>query len=403
MKILVLHNRYRQSGGEDVAASQEVALLRNQGHDVHLLEEDNDGIVDPIEQIKTAVRCVYSRRTYRLVQQTIRNFRPDLVHVHNFFPRFSPAVHYACHDLGVPLVQSLHNFRLACPGGTFFRGREVCNECLGLAVAWPAIRHGCYRESRLASTAVVNMLAIHRALGTWRRMVDVFVALTEFAREKFATAGLPASKIVVKPNFVADDAGVGSGSGGYALFVGRLSPEKGIETLLRAWPRLAVKKQLKIIGYGPMAPMVQEAAKQNPEIKWLRARNHADVLQQMREATVLILPSSCYEGFPVVAAEAFSTGLPIVASDLGSLSEIVSHGETGRLFPAGAPSALAEQMEWIYSHPGHLAAMRKRARQEYESKYAPAHNYQMLMQIYRRAMCGAPGAAAKCRNCEDIR
>lgn len=392
MKILVLHNRYRQAGGEDVTVRQEISLLKNNGHDVEMLQEDNDGIVTPAEGMLTAIRCVYSMRSRRLIHNAITDFRPDLVHIHNFFPRLSPAVHYACHDRGVPVVQTLHNFRLACPGANLFRNGKVCEECLGLTLAWPAIKHGCYRGSRLATMAVANMLAVHRALGTWRKTVSVFVALTEFAGKKLASGGIPKEKIAVKPNFVLDEAGAGSGDGGYALFVGRLSPEKGVETLLRAWRLIPTARRLRILGDGPMTPMVREAAKQISGIEWLGARSRSEVVQQMREATVLIMPSGCYEGFPLVAAEAFSVGLPVIASHLGSMAEIVTHGATGRLFTPGDAVELAHQIESIYSHPGELAAMRAKARQEYQLKYTPGRNYSMLMQIYGRAMGRASAA-----------
>lgn len=398
MKILILHNRYQQAGGEDAAARHEIALLKGNGHDVMVLQEDNDSIENAAAAVKTAVRCVYSRHAYRLMQHSIRSFRPDVVHVHNFFPRFSPSVHYACRQMSIPVVQTLHNFRLVCPSGTLYREGSVCEKCLNRSVAWPAIQHACYRDSRLATLAVANMLAAHRVLGTWRKSVNVFVALTEFARGKFVSAGIPENKIAVKPNFAFDEAGTGRGNGGYALFVGRLSAEKGVETLLRAWRRLPSKKCLKIIGDGPIAPIVREAAERIDGVEWLGARDHSEVVRQMREATILVMPSECYEGFPLVAVEAFSVGLPVIASRLGSLAEIVTHGETGRLFPVSDATALAEEIQWVFDNPHDVAAMRARVRQEYELKYTPARNYSMLMQIYGRAMCDAPAAPARTRS-----
>jgi glycosyltransferase involved in cell wall biosynthesis len=386
MRILILHNRYQQPGGEDAVVRLETALLRDHGHDVDLVEEDNNNIVSRIEGIKTALRCVYSRQAFDSTARRIQQFHPDVVHVHNFFPRLSPAVHYASVKAGVPVVQTLHNFRLLCPPAIMYRAGKVCEECVGKTFAWPAVKHGCYR-GRVASLAVANMSFAHRAAGTWNKRVSVFVALTEFARGKFASAGVPEEKIVVKPNFVTDsDLDIGNGSGGFVLFVGRLSDEKGIQVLLDAWRKLKRKPALKIIGDGPLRPLVQSAAKEIEEIEWLGTRENSYTLNLMRQATVLVLPSSCYEGFPLVAAEAMSAGLPVIGSGHGSIAEIIAHGETGRLFTPGDPSALAEQIDWVFHHPCELSVMRERARQEYERKYSADRNHSMLMDIYQLAI-----------------
>ena len=365
---------------------QEVSLLRSNGHVVRALEEDNNRMLNTADTVRTAIRCTYSRQTRQLVEQEIRTFQPDIVHVHNFFPRLSPAVHYACRAHGIPVVQTLHNFRLACPGGTLFRDGIVCEDCVGRIVPWPAIRHRCYRENLLATMAVVQMLTAHRALGTWAKTTNLFVAPTNFSREMFVSSGIPAEKIAVKPNFILHDPGVGDGNGGYALFVGRLSPEKGVETLLQAWGQISAKWRLKVIGDGPMAPMVKKAARQCETIEWLGACDRSEVIRQMGAATALIMPSRCYETFGMVAAEAFSVGLPVVASQLGSMAEIVSHGHTGRLFAPGDADALAEQVDWMFEHRHAVTLMRARARREYELKYTAEVNYSMLMDIYRHAV-----------------
>ena len=314
----------------------------------------------------------------------IARFRPDVVHVHNFFPLFSPAVYYACRTAGVPVVQTLHNYRLLCANSLLFRDGHVCEECVGRSFAWPAIAHACYRGSRAGTASIAIMQASHRIARTWQERVDLYIALTEFSRAKLVEGGLPAEKIVVKPNFASRDIATGNGRGGYALFVGRLSPEKGLDVLLEAWKRMRMSIPLRIVGDGPLAGRVREAAGES--VSYLGPREKSEVLGLMQSASLLILPSMWYEGFPMVIVEAFQVGLPVVASDLGSLSSLVTPGRTGLLFRPGDPSALAERVEWAFAHPEELSRMRRQARAEHEANYTPERNYELLMQIYDRVI-----------------
>jgi glycosyltransferase involved in cell wall biosynthesis len=385
MRIVMIHNRYQQSGGEDHVLRAETALLRARGHEVEVVEENNDAIVRWTTATKAAFECVYSFSSARGAGKLIDRFRPDVAHIHNFFPRLSPSVHYAYRQAGVPVVQTLHNYRLLCPGSTFFREGKVCEDCTRATVPWPAVAHACYRDSRTASAAVANMLAIHRALGTWTRTVSRFITPTEFARAKFIEGGLPAERIAVKPNFLSQDPGMGAGEGNCALFVGRLSQEKGLDTLLAAWRQLRVRVPLKIVGDGPLASMVQLAAATLPDVEWLGARNHEEVLRLMADAAFQVIPSSSYETFGMVAMEAFAVGLPVFASRLGALAELVSDGETGKLFTAGSSEALAATVEWATAHPGELRTMRRNARMAFEGRYTAEANYAQLMRIYAAA------------------
>jgi glycosyltransferase involved in cell wall biosynthesis len=219
-------------------------------------------------------------------------------------------------------------------------------------------------------------------------MVDVYIALTEFAQQKFIQGGLPVEKIVVKPNFVYPAPSPGEGQGGYALFVGRLSPEKGIDTLLAAWERLGRKVPLKIVGDGPLALQVDKAAQQVPGVEWLGRLPKTQVLALMKNAQILLFPSLWYEGFPMVIAEAFAVGLPVVASELGSMSSLITPGHTGLHFHPGNPEDLATKVEWVLTHPAELNQMRREARAEFEAKYTAEQNYQMLMAIYERVVDG---------------
>jgi glycosyltransferase involved in cell wall biosynthesis len=260
----------------------------------------------------------------------------------------------------------------------------------GKSIPWPAVLHGCYRHSRAASATVASMLSVHWALGTWRRSVSRFIALSEFARGRFIAGGLPAEKIAIKPNFVDPDPGIGSGRGNFALFVGRFAEEKGIGTLLAAWSRLPVKPRLKIIGDGPLAPAVANAAATIREIEWLGPRSKEEVSHAMGEASILIVSSTWYEGFPLVVEEGFAAGLPIIASRIGSLAEVISNGETGRLVSPGDPDELSNAVSRVFSRPQELQPMRLHARSEFERKYTAEANYARLLDVYEAAMASCP-------------
>jgi glycosyltransferase involved in cell wall biosynthesis len=383
MKLLLLHTYYRLSGGEDSVYEAEMSLLQNIGHAVLPLTFYNEDLVS-FPSWQQAQLTLWNQEAYRRMRQTIRDYKPDLLHAHNTFPLASPAVIRAAKAEGIPVVMTLHNYRLLCVNALFFRRGRVCEDCLG-RIPWRGVLHGCYRDSRPASAVVAAMLTLHRALGTWN-MVDRFIALTEFGRQKFIEGGFLPEKISVKPNFVHPDPGPGEGRGGYALFVGRLSPEKGLGTLLMAWERLGGKVPLKIVGDGPLAPEVQVAQKRIPGVEWLGRKAPEEVYALMGEASFLVFPSEWYEGFPKVLAEAFAKGLPVLASALGSQGSIVDHGRTGLHFRPGDPEDLAAKVEWLLAHPNELARMRKEARAEYEAKYTAEENYRQLMAIYQTVL-----------------
>ncbi len=385
MRILKLHTHYQQPGGEDSSFAAEVALLQERGHLVRPLVFHNKDL-EGLPPWRQAGLTLWNREAYRRVREAIREHRPDLLHVHNTFPLASPAVVHAAKAEGVPVVMTLHNFRLLCVNALFFRQGRVCEECLG-GLPWRGVLHGCYRESRPASAVVAGMLTLHRALGTWN-LVDRFIALTAFAREKFLQAGFPPEKVVVKPNFVHPDPGPGEGRGGYALFVGRLSPEKGVFTLLEAWKRLGGRVLLKVVGDGPLMPEVARLAQEVPGVEVLGRKGPDEVYALMGEASFLVFSSEWYEGFPRVLVEAFAKGLPLLASALGSHGSIVDHGRTGLHFRPGDPEDLAAQVEWLLTHPVELAQMRKEARAEYEAKYTAERNYERLMAIYQGVLEG---------------
>lgn len=384
MKVLLVHNRYQHAGGEDAAFEAERSLLASRGHDVESFIVSNDTVGGLRSKIETAGRAVYSTSARRSLRHEIERVWPDVVHVHNFFPRLSPSVYDACRD--VPVVQTLHNYRLLCPNALFFRDGHACEDCLGRLVPWPGVAHACYRDSRAATVPVATMLTTHRIRGTWTRRVAAYIALTGFARDKFVEGGLPAGRIAIKPNFVYPDPGMGEKRGRYVLFVGRLSEEKGVEKLLAAHERLAGRVRLKIVGDGPLAPVVAKYAEHRKEVEWLGRQPRDRVALLMKEAQLLLFPSVCYEGFPMVIAEAFAAGLPVVASNRGSMVSLISHGRTGLHFDPGDPEDLAAQIDWALAHPSELGRMREAARAEFEKEYTAERNYEMLMDVYRSAI-----------------
>ena len=385
MRILAIHNRYQQPGGEDQVFVEETALLESRNHRVLRREVHNDQ-VEHMNRLTLAKNTVWNASAYRELGALIRRERPDVAHFHNTLPLVSPSGYYAAKAEGVPVIQTLHNYRLLCPVALFFRDGRVCEDCMGKAVPYPGVVHGCYRGSRAASGVVATMLTLHRAWRTWTEMVDIYVALTEFARDKFVAGGLPAEKILVKPNFVAPDPGRGQGEGGYALFVGRLASEKGIGTMLSAWDRLGTRTPLKIVGDGPLKDQVVRAAAGRSNVQWLGHRPVADVYALMRKADMLVFPSEWFETFGRVAAEAFAAGTPVIAANIGAVAELVEHGRTGLKFRPGDPEDLATQVGWALSHPAELRRMRGEARAEFEAKYTAERNYLALMEIYEAAL-----------------
>ncbi|NJO58661.1 MAG: glycosyltransferase family 4 protein [Richelia sp. RM2_1_2] len=384
MRILSIHNQYQIRGGEDESSESEQRLLREMGHYVDVYQEHNDRVRE-IGTVPMALRTVWSQESYNVVKQKLNSSKYDIVHIQNFFPLVSPSVYYAAKSEGVPVVQTLRNYRLLCPNGLFFRDGQVCEDCMGKNIPFPGVLHGCYRESRPASATVATMLTVHRTMRTWSKMVDFYICLTQFARQKFIEGGLPAEKIVIKPNFVNPDPGVGSGSGGYGLFVGRLSVEKGLDTLLAAWEQLTEQMPLKIVGDGPLAPQVESAVKRLPSVEWLGRRPMSEVHELMGKAAFLVFPSKWYETFGRVAVEAFAKGTPVIAANIGAIAELVDSGRTGLHFRPGDAQDLAVQVQKVLNNRPMLTQMRTEARAEFEAKYTAKQNYQKLIEIYCKA------------------
>lgn len=382
MRVLVIHNRYRIRGGEDLAVDREVALLRSSGVNAKLLEYHSSGIEGAFAKVKLAWNLPYSDSARLFVSAELERVKPDVVHVHNFFPLFTPSIYDACADAGLPVVQSLHNFRIFCASGLLAREGAPCNLCLGGSVL-PAIHHACYRESRMETLAIARMIAHHRRESTWNKKVSLFVALSEFSRSKFIEGGIHADKIVVKPNFAPIQPAPPKNRERFALYVGRLSQEKGVLTLGRAWKSISFP--LKIIGGGPLESELRSLVKENGNVQLLGEQPPKEVAAQMRRASLLLLPSECYENFPLVVAEAYSHGLPVLAAKIGSLAELITEGKNGMTFESGNPNSLRDVASSVVQNPEMLSSLGFQAYRDYLNLYTPEKNIGMLLNIYSNA------------------
>jgi glycosyltransferase involved in cell wall biosynthesis len=386
VRILIIHNRYQLAGGEDSVVLAEQSLLASHGQQVELLSVDNDAIQGTFAKLTAALSSAYSFSSRGVVAEKIRSFRPDIVHLHNWFPVLSPSILYACSNAGVPVVHTLHNYRLLCPNALLFRNNGVCESCLGRSFAWPGVRHRCYRGSMAGTAIVATITWAHRTAGTFDDHVARYIALTEFARAKFIEGGIDPEKVVIKPNFVTPDPGPGSGTGDYVLFVGRLSEEKGIDTLLRTWQTARPAIKLRIIGKGPLEQQVREAAASNHMIDYLGPKSPDEVYAAMGDAKALIFSSVWYETFGLTIVEAMMKGTPIIASRIGSPGELVEDRRTGLHFEAGNAESLAAAVRWMLDHPVEWQTMRRNARAEFEAKYSADQNYTTLIKIYADAI-----------------
>jgi glycosyltransferase involved in cell wall biosynthesis len=388
MRVLGIHNSYQQLGGEDTIFATEADLLESHGHSVYRYTLSNDAVSD-FNAVNLAAVTLWNRQVYQELRSLIRKEKPHVAHFHNTFPLISPAAYHAVKAEGIPVVQTLHNYRLLCPNGLFFRDGQVCEDCLGQPIAWPGVVHACYRDSRVASGAAATMVTFHALLGTWTKAVDRFIAYSQFALSKFIEGGLPEEKFAFKTNFLYPAPEMGAGQGGYALFVGRLSPEKGTATLLAAWEKLGQKMPLKIVGDGPLGPNVAQLAEKLPNVEWLGRKPLPEVYDLMGEAACLIFPSEWYETFGRVAIEAFAKGTPVIAANIGAIAELVKPHYNGLHFQPGDAADLATKVEWSLDHPQEWQQMRQQARADFDSHYTAPDNYLRLMQIYEQA--GAEG------------
>ncbi|MEQ1897771.1 MAG: glycosyltransferase [Vicinamibacterales bacterium] len=382
MRILIVHNSYQQRGGEDAVVEAESELLAGHGHDVQQFTRHNDELTG-LGHVDQVAQALWSRPSSRALTDLLGTFRPDVMHVHNTWPLISPSIYWVAAHARVPVVQTLHNFRLLCPEAKFLRDGRVCEDCLG-HLPWRGAVRGCYRGSKAQSAVLAGMLTLHRAIGTYSHKIARYIALNEFCRRKFIAGGLPAERIVVKPNFVDFGAPTVQPRNGF-LFVGRLSAEKGVVLLARAAASAGVT--VRVAGTGPDAALLQGAA----AVKELGILNGSEVYAEMAGAMALVMPSIWHEHFPRTLVEAFASGLPVIASRIGSLAELVDDGVTGLLFEPGNAPDLADKMRWAQAHPQQMAQMGFQARARYDAAFTADRNHDQLVAIYQAAISEVAG------------
>ncbi|MDO9547164.1 MAG: glycosyltransferase family 4 protein [Pelolinea sp.] len=380
------HDYYQQPGGEDISFQAESDLLESNGQEVLRFTRDNDEISDysKLQKIKLAFNTIWSTPSFNQVEAILQKERPDIVHFQNIFPLISPSALYACQKYSIPVILSIRNYRLMCVNGLFLRDDRICEDCLGMTPPLPGIIHACYRKSHLQSAVVATMLTFYRSIQTWNKKIDSFITPSEFTRTMLIRGGVSEKKIKVKPNFI-QDLGEREEIEDYVVFVGRLSPEKGVIPLLKAILKVP-KIKLVIVGDGPLRKNVILASDGHSNITYLGHLGQAQSMKVLKSARFLVYPTICYETFGRSIIEAYACGVPVIASRIGAVTELVRDGKTGFLVNPGDDDDLSEKIKNLWDNPDLCKQIGKNARQEYLNRYTPETNYPLLMKIYDSAL-----------------
>ena len=379
MNILVVHNKYYYRGGEDTVVDAEASLLRRSGHKVLIYSRDNKEI-DKISTLRLALDTFGSTRTMDDIQRIHQEFMPDIIHAHNIFPLISPSIYKVAKKLHIPIVQTLHNFRLMCPQAMLFRDGKACESCIG-NIPWRASLYHCYRNSFAQSSFTAIAMTTHKILDNLAQSVHQYIVLSQVARYKFIQGGIPVTQLSIKPNFVESTRVPNWSKRERGIFIGRLSVEKGLDVLLKA-VALLDKIKIDVYGTGPLADLVSTAS----GLRSLGFHPQSALINRLHQVAYLVMPSTGIESFGLVAIEAFSCGTPVIASRHGSLAEIIKHGKTGLLVKPGDNQELAHAIAWAESHPDAMKKMGQAAYNDYLEHYTPESNYKILMEIYNKTI-----------------
>lgn len=397
MHVLVVHNRYSsaQPSGENRVVDQEVELLRAAGHRVEVFERRSDDIAGRslLGKAKVPLLVPWNPSVRTELAARLRAERPDVVHVHNVFPLLSPAVVAACADAGVPAVATLHNYTQICPPGTLQRDGRLCTECVGSTVPLPAVRHGCYRDSRLATVPLAVSLTVNRR--RWWSGVRRFFCISAAQREVLVRSGMPPERLAVKHNFVPDPGGCRTGDGEHLLFLGRLAEAKGVRLLMAAWDELAaaggVGVPLVLAGAGPLADEVKDWAAGRDDVRYVGLYDPAQCQRAVARSVAVVAPSLALETFGLVVVEAMAAGVPAVAAAHGAFVELVDDGVSGLLHRPGDVASLAACLRAVTADPARNRELGRAGRRRYEQDFSPAVGLERLLDAYRSAIADRSG------------
>jgi glycosyltransferase involved in cell wall biosynthesis len=387
VKILFIHNRYQQPGGEDVAVELESSVLKEKGHETQFLFFDNTGITGLFQKLKTGFKAVYNPGSAIQLKRKIAEFKPDLIHIHNLFFTASPSVLYTAQRFKIPVIFTLHNYRLICANALLLRKNEICELCIHKKLPIAGIRYKCYRNSVTGSALVTLISGFHKFIGTWKNKITTYITLNEFSRSRLLQSSLQIEehKMITKPNFIPDPGEGSPQRENFFLFAGRVVKEKGVHVLAEAFAGIPEYK-VKIIGDGPEKKSLEEKFNSYPNISFTGYMDHYSVLEYMKRCKALICPSIWYEGAPLTIIEAFATGTPVIASRLGSMAESISEGYNGLHFIAGDAIDLQEKIRLFIQKTNKDTKLYQNARQSYLEKYHPDIHYKAIMNIYEDAI-----------------
>ncbi len=388
MKILLVHNYLRAPSGENTVFEQERDLLLSKGHSVVTYTLFNRDIekMDVLRKAMIPLRSFWSFQVCSDISAIIGKEKPDVAHFHNIFPLITPAAYHACSRRGVPVVQTLHHYRIVCPGAQLFRHNAVCTECAGMHFL-TGIQYGCYRNSRLFTAGISSIVLFHKWIGTWQKSIDLYIALSDFALKQYKKLGFPSDNFFVKPNFLQNPAESRHQDNGYGIYMGRLGEEKGMNCLLSALNNCP-DIPFMIIGDGPLRDdvirKISEWGMKN--VEYMGILPHEQCMHILAGARFHVLPSLCYEGNPMVMLEAMSAGKPSIVSDIGVLAMMVRDGVDGCTFQPGSAVGLSGQMRYLHDHAEESRTMGKKARERFDQYYSADVNHQLMMESYTRAM-----------------
>lgn len=391
MNILQIHNRYKTPGGEWTVLSQEYNLL-NKNHTVDQLIIKNSDYLNSIwRRLSLIYKTHYNRSSRKLIAEKLAQYPYDIMHVHNFFPLLTPSIFEAAREAAIPSVLSLHNYRLIHPNGLMYHRGKIDQRSVK-GSAYDCVWDGVYRDSKLQTAVAAHMIEYHRKAKTWHRFPTLFIALSEFSKNKFVEGGLPADRIMIKPNFLTDplseydDLKIEKEKSDYFLFVGRVSNEKGIEDLINCWLEINSPTKLLIAGDGPIKSKLMNRSKALPSIEWLGQLSKKEVLKKLSKAKALIFPTKCFEGMPLILLEAMSMGCAVISSSIGNPKNMIDHGKNGLLYEPGDMSELIQSVRVIIENPEKASQLAENARERYLRMYTPEENYKSLMNIYSEAI-----------------